>query len=333
MTPTVAALLVFLSVGVGATAWLRRAPTTPNVARTRGLADLAELRWRDFTRLVLQAMKARGYTPLLEDGASQDGIPSDGADIVLQGNHRRVLLSCKYGSASMVGAPAIVGLGKVAQLRGAAGIILATPGGFDDEAIRIARQQGNVELLDGADLWPELRPYVETPVDEAPQPGPQPAPGRPPRALALAWGAAALLGALAWLLVPSAPPTPAGSTSPVAAAPAADRTPGATPASVPVAGPQVAAAADADVVPSDVAALERRRTETASAVSTLFGVDRALWATQSTLLVYLATENADPMAALCPLLERYPELAASRVQLQPPQGSERPVRFRQCRAY
>jgi hypothetical protein len=33
------------------------------------------------------------------------------------------------------------------------------------------------------------------------------------------------------------------------------------------------------------------------------------------------------------LLERYPELGASRVQLQPPEGSGEAVRFFQCRAY
>lgn len=86
-------------------------------------------------------------------------------------------------------------------------------------------------------------------------------------------------------------------------------------------------------MPSDPAVLDRRRAETANAISTLAGVDRAIWSTQSTLLVYLATENADPIGALCPLLERYPELAASRVQLQPPQGSDKPVRFKQCRSY
>ena len=86
-------------------------------------------------------------------------------------------------------------------------------------------------------------------------------------------------------------------------------------------------------VPTDPATLERRRSETANAISTLAGVDRAVWSTQSTLLVYLASESADPSTALCPLLERYPELAASRVQLQPPQGSDKPVRFKQCRSY
>ena len=71
----------------------------------------------------------------------------------------------------------------------------------------------------------------------------------------------------------------------------------------------------------------------ATGVSTLFGVDRAFWSTQSTLLVYLSAEEADPSSELCPLLERYPELAASRVQLQPPPGSQKSVRFKQCRSY
>ncbi len=88
-----------------------------------------------------------------------------------------------------------------------------------------------------------------------------------------------------------------------------------------------------EAIPTDPAQLEQRRRETANAISTLFGVDRALWSTPSTLLVYLNSEDADPVSELCPLLERYPELAASRVQLQPPAGSKKPVRFKQCRTY
>jgi restriction system protein len=322
MTPFLIALLVFVVAGFGATALLRRGGA-PGSTSVRGPAELAELRWRDFTRLVLQAMRARGYEPLIEDGASSDGIPSDGGDILLQREGHRILLSCKHGSASIVGAQAILGLGKVAQMRGANGIVLATPGRFDDEAVRLARQQGDVELLDGADLWPELRPYVAQPGEEQPAA----APLATPRAIALAWAGAAVLAALAATAVHLASPAPAAeqdgsapTVSPPAptAQPARDAAP-----SVPV----------ADAVPTDPQALEQRRSETAKAISTVFGVDRALWSTQSTLLVYLATENADPTSGLCPLLERYPELAASRVQLQPPQGSERPVRFMQCRAY
>ena len=47
----------------------------------------------------------------------------------------------------------------------------------------------------------------------------------------------------------------------------------------------------------------------------------------------MPAEEADPINEICPLLERYPELAPSRVQMQPPTGSNKPVRFKQCRTY
>jgi len=62
-------------------------------------------------------------------------------------------------------------------------------------------------------------------------------------------------------------------------------------------------------------------------------VDRAVWSTQSTLLVYLLDEQGEPKSEICPLLEQYVELAASRIQLAPPPDSTRPVRFVQCRAF
>jgi hypothetical protein len=85
--------------------------------------------------------------------------------------------------------------------------------------------------------------------------------------------------------------------------------------------------------PDDPVQLEARRTSAAAAISSLPGVDRALWQTQSTLLVYLLDGQFDPLPEICPVLERYDELAAARLQLQPPGGSSRPVRFVQCRPY
>ena len=85
--------------------------------------------------------------------------------------------------------------------------------------------------------------------------------------------------------------------------------------------------------PTDPAQLKQRREIVAEAISTLPDVDRAVWSTQSTLLVYLLDEQYDPMRDICPLLERYVELAASRIQLAPPPDSTRPVRFVQCRAF
>lgn len=328
MSPILIALVVFVALGLAVTAWLRRppAPASEAQAAQRGAGQLGSLRWRDFTRLVLQAMHGRGYRTVVEDGMPADGIPTDGGDIVLERNGERTLLSCKYGSASVVGAQALLGLGGAATLRGTQRVIVVTPGRFDNEAIRMARQQ-DIELIDGEDLWPEVRPYVARPGQEThaattPEAAPQPP---SPKLLGIAWGGAAAVAAVAWMIAQGLQPastTPdAANTASVAATPAPQAT-----ATAPVVD-------DANVVPTDPAALERRRKETANAISTLFGVDRAFWSTQSTLLVYLSTDVADPSSELCPLLERYPELAASRVQMQPPQGSTKPVRFKQCRSY
>ena len=327
MTPLLLALLVFAIAGAAATFWLRQhgsqAAATAE-ARERDESQLADLRWRDFTRLVLQAMKGRGFDPVIEDGMAPDGIPSDGGDILLERDGEHVLLSCKYGSGSVVGVQAILGLGKSATLRGAGNVIVATPGRFETEAMRVARQQGNIELLDGKDLWPELRPYIAREPATAVEPATAPTP-LPASAFAIAWGGAAALGLVAWLLLQATQGEPPVSEAiATATAPATSQ---------PAASPQPVATPSAQAVPTDPVALERRRKETANAISTLFGVDRALWSTQSTLLVYLSAEEADPSSELCPLLERYPELAASRIQLQPPQDSTAPVRFRQCRSY
>ena len=243
---------------------------------------------------------------------------------LLERDGEHVLLSCKYGSGSVVGVQAILGLGKSATLRGAGNVIVATPGKFETEAMRVARQQGNIELLDGKDLWPELRPYIAREPATAVEPATAPTP-LPASAFAIAWGGAAALGLVAWLLLQATQGEPPVSEAiATATAPATSQ---------PAASPQPVATPSAQAVPTDPVALERRRKETANAISTLFGVDRALWSTQSTLLVYLSAEEADPSSELCPLLERYPELAASRVQLQPPPGSQKSVRFKQCRSY
>ena len=329
MSPTLIALLVFVVLGLAATARLRRTPSSPTDAQSaaRGSGQLGSLRWRDFTRLVLQAMHGRGYRTVVEEGMPADGIPTDGGDIVLERNGERTLLSVKYGSASVVGAQALLGLGGSATLRGTQKVIVVTPGRFDEEATRLARQQ-DIELIDGEDLWPEVRPYVARPPQDpsAPPAKLEPAAAANPKALGIAWAGAAAVAAVTWMIVQGMQDTSTTEAT-------ANAQPPVLAVQAPTPATTTPAVEDVNVVPTDPAALERRRKETANAISTLFGVDRAFWSTQSTLLVYLATDVADPSSELCPLLERYPELAASRVQLQPPQGSTRPVRFKQCRSY
>lgn len=321
MFPLLLALIVFALAGAAATAWLRSQPPKENDL-AQGLAYLADLRWGDFIRLVLRAMHARGYSTIGEDGKSTDGIPSDGKDILLQRGSSRTLLSCKYGNASIVSAQAILGLGKSAQLRGAEAAIVITPGRFDAEARRVAGQQ-HIDLIDGEHLWLEVKPFVpEQFLAEGT------AKAATPIAPVLAWGGAAVLGGIVWLLASSM----LAPIEPVPVATAATRTAKQGARTTPVASAVQPRVMD-EAVTTDPAELDKRRREAADSISTLFGVNRAIWASQSTLLVILSSSEADPLIQLCPLLERYPELAASRIQLQPPPNSDRPVRFKQCQAY
>ena len=74
MIAALIALLVFILSGFGLSFWLRQkqAEQAPQEAANRGAEQLAQLRWRDFTKLVLQAMHGRGYRPVIEDGMPAD---------------------------------------------------------------------------------------------------------------------------------------------------------------------------------------------------------------------------------------------------------------------
>ena len=146
MLPLSIALIVFIAAGFGGRWLLPRLPRTRD-PRQAGLAYLGSLRWRDFTRLVVQAMKARGYALVQDPRGPADGVPTDGADILLQRDGQLTLLSCKYGSGSVVGTQAIMGLGKAAELRGADAAIVVSPGRFDDDR-RIGTPQ-----FGGLDRW------------------------------------------------------------------------------------------------------------------------------------------------------------------------------------
>lgn len=329
MIAALIALFVFALSGFGLSFWLKQKQKSQPVGEsaTRGAEQLAQLRWRDFTKLVLQAMHGRGYRPVIETGTPADGIPTDGSDILLERGDERALLSCKYGTGSIVSAQSLLGLSKSASLRGAVNVIVVTPGKFDDEAERIAVPQ-HIELIDGGELWPEVRPYVARPQDATPiAPAPQ------ANAALMAWGGAALIAAVVWFIAQGLQPATEASSEPTPAVATAIAASPSTPAKTSAPNAKPAVARSSEPYPTDPAVIERHRREAANAISTLFGVDRALWSTQSTLMVYLNSEQSDPINELCPLLERYPELASSRVQLQPPPGSTKAVRFKQCRTY
>lgn len=310
-------LAAVLLLGAAATYYLHRV-RLPREQTAAGIAALSGMRWRDFIHLVLDALGRRGYERVFDrETASAD------SDYVLVRDGKRWLLSSRHGANYVLGSTAIAEFGNEIRLNGAAGGLLASPGRFASEAHVLAAAQ-RIELLDGPTLWPELEPLLSPQQRAAITAGPS---ARARRHLILAWSSALAVGAVLLVLTgPKVDQSDATGERPAAAS--------ATSAS----GPTGAAAAttavtDPSTSPGDPRTLEQRRSAVARAISTLPAVDRALWSTQSTLLVHLIDENADPLSGICALLERDADLRAARIQLQPPAGSTRPVRFVQCRAY
>jgi len=307
------ALLVMVLVGGAGSAWLWLVRRRQDEAAA-GVRALAGMRWREFSHFVVDAMRHRGYDVDVNAEALERGQQSD---FILQRDGKRWLLSCKHGSAYRIGAPAVKELEDALRFNGAAGGLLVTTGQIQADA-RAAATRAKVELLGGPALWNEIAPLLpESLRDQLATAAEQ----RAKRQVGMAWAAALVAGLAVGFLAGGgdAPvPAPAPVTTPVPARPV----------------PQPASAPEATVgtpAPLDPAAQEELdRVTVADRVSNLPGVENAVWSTRSTLLVFLADDEVDRLPQVCSVLEHYEVLRTSRIQLQPPAGSTRPVRFRQC---
>src|SRR3546814_10091566 len=121
------------------------------------------------------------------------------------GNH--YLLSCKHGSAFVLGGTQVVELASEIRLANAAGGILATQGKISADARPAATMQ-RIELLDGPTLWPELRELIDPQqravilADAATKARQRPL---------LSWLLALVAGIAVFLLVPASPESAARS--------------------------------------------------------------------------------------------------------------------------
>lgn len=343
------ALVIAAVLGSSITAYLwfvRRGQIETRV----GIQALAAMRWREFSHFVVEALRERGFELDMEAPQPQKG---EQADLQLVLNDKPWLLGCRQGADQVISASHVADLARTVRHTGAIGGILATLGKTDPAARTVSQ---DVELIDGAALWGLIQPLLPDSLQDH-------LAGRARhdtlRSIELAWVGALLVGfAMAVALKPeasapdtapvanapaSAPaPAPAPApTSPPATAPAPGRVAEPVrPAPVPVPGaaPNADAAGSAPALPAAPAGPgtdELRREAVRRATSTLQGVEKAAWSSRSTLVVYLESAEADEelIAHLCNTLEAYEEFRASRLQLQPPAGSGKSVRFRQCHVY
>ena len=316
VVPVIAGLVAAVLAGMGLSFYLQKV-RVPRLETEGGIAALAAMRWREFSQFVIEALQAQGFevsrtTPLAERGKQ--------ADLMLHRDGRDWLLSCKQGANYRIGRKQVDELADAVRFDSAAGGVLATLGRIDAEAYRNPR---GIELIDGPTLWSLIDPLIPPSLhqDLAEKARVQVA-----REQRLGWGLALAVGlavgVLTAMVIPADPARAPSNLSPTA------------PASTAPAPTSRAATPAADATPAPAVDEDAQRQAVAEGVSTVAGVDRAVWSTPSTLVVYQSGEDIDAhVPAICAVLEQYPDLRASRLQLQPPPGSRNSVRFRQCRAF
>ncbi|HZF99338.1 MAG TPA: restriction endonuclease, partial [Pseudoxanthomonas sp.] len=290
-------------VGSAATAylWLVRRRDDETAA---GLLALAGMRWREFSRLVLEAMRGRG----LELAPADDEEPQEhSASFMLSGQGRRVLLACKHGSGYRIGSAMMEEIVSEVHLRSAHSGILVTQGTVDSSGLDTAGKHG-IEVLDGARLWPEVKPLVESELrrrimgDAAARAG---------RHIGISWLGALTLGVASALAFPSVMGEPAESELPQATAPAAPIAP-VTAAEEPA---PAAAAPEAVATPPNLPSeseLEQDRLEVSRTLAKMSGVSRGVWISRSTLSVDRLVAEDAAFKLVCAELSRYPRLALTR---------------------
>ncbi|WP_254457818.1 restriction endonuclease [Xanthomonas sacchari] len=299
---------------------------------TAGLHALAGLHWRDFSYMVRRAMREQRdlHDAAVDDAASKE--PQ--SDFVMTRGDARWLLSCKHGRAYRIGSAAVNELGAAARLMGAQGGILITEGKVQRDGIAAAEKQA-VEILDGRRIWPMLKRYLPSELEDGVIGASR---RRAQRHIAiaglasLALGVVTGVGALA-LQQPEATPASVAAPAPAPAAAAAHTQAPATSTTASEAAPQQALDAAGDLAEPDPATEQRNRQNLSKALASTPGVIRGIWQTQMTLVVDRSGDDAQVWPRICREVERYPTLRTVRIQLNPRPGRAEPVRWRQCRTF
>jgi hypothetical protein len=288
-----------------------------------GIEALAAMRWREFSRLVVEALQKQGFEAESVEQTLERG-PQ--AELRLRHDGQVWLLACKLASArSRLGAASVRELADAVRFNSASGGILATPARIDADARKVA---DGLDLYDGDALWALVGPMLP---DSLRDDLTAHARRRSVRETALAWVGAIVIGALAGIAAggrhdkPVAPAPNAGMTAPIVAP--APTTPPSRAPNAPATDPALAA-------PADPNREQFERGEVIHAVAGLPWVERVMWSTSSTLVIQQREDvDQQQVQEICGVLARYDALRASRLQLQPPAGSDRKIRFLQCRAY
>ncbi len=329
----IAAAILAVAAWLAASLYLWLVRRRENEA-SAGLHALAGLHWRDFSYMVRRAM--REQRDLQDATVDEHTSQEPQSDFVMTRGEARWLLSCKHGRAYRIGSAAVNELGAAARLMGAQGGILITEGKVQRDGIAAAEKQA-VEILDGPRIWPMLKPYLPSELEDGVIGASR---RRAQRHIAiaglasLALGVVTGVGALA-LQQPAEPPAAVATSvpPPAPAGAAAPTQPATAPTSTTATAPQPTLDDAGDLAEPDPATEQRNRQELSKALAGTPGVIRGIWQTQMTLVVDRSGDDAQVWPRICREVERYPSLRTVRIQLNPRPGKQEPVRWRQCRTF
>lgn len=284
-----------------------------------GLALLADQRWRELSTLIRQALHEQ--RAFIEARAAEGLRNEANGNLLMSGEGHRWLLVCKHGRAYRIGAGTIDEMAGEMRLQAADRAMLLTEGRVERDAVSAA-SAAHVEIVNGSAFWFLLKPYVDPSrcrdiVSSAKR--------RAARHSAIAVLASLTAGLLVAIGV-------ATLTSTDEAADAGRQSEAAHTVTAP--RPESSSAGAFEPVPDiDDAEFARQQQAVSKALVESAGIVRGVWPTRMTLAIDRNAEDAAVWPVICRELEKHPALRTVRVQLNPPPGSDEPVRWRQCRTF
>ncbi|MEO8001886.1 MAG: restriction endonuclease [Arenimonas sp.] len=291
-----------------------------------GVTSLAAMKWRECVGLVIQSLEKEGYREEISSRQPGDG----GTEFLLKKGSALTLLSYKHGTAYHLGEANIRDFANGVQLIGASKGILVTLGTIESMAKDVAGRY-DIQVIDGVALWPRIEGFLSSnTLDTVRQQASVQTKSKVQIGAAISVGLTILcffaFGGLSSGNADDA--SNAGMQAAQTAAAAQNKPVDPTTAKL-----NATAKAMEEVDKLTDKQLAKRKADTAQSIAAMPAVKSALWYSASTLQVNLNTEKNDDKALIdeiCRILTMREELRYTRLQLEPPQGSTVPVRFRQC---
>ena len=292
-----------------------------------GVQSLANMKWRECIGLVLEALQKEGYREDRADRHVSDG----GAEYLLTRGNEKILLSYKHGTAYRIGEANVRDFANGVQMQGATSGMLITLGAAESTARELAKRYG-VQLIDGAALWPKIQGYAPVSISAHVK---SIAATQTQQGMWMGATASVVLGIVTFLVGNFLSPADSSAQTNAQAGGVAAAVHSSAPV---VEDPTVKQINETARLMAQVANLTdqrraERRVKAAKEVSAIVQIGSAGWTTQSTLQLNLKQtdgQDADLIAEVCRILTQYEELRFTRVQIDPPDQSNTPVRWRQC---